>query len=245
MTSTTTRLLAAIIVGSLALSAWGVWYLGIPLVAAQKKAQDTPQHDEQGHTEKPKTRGAREQTKAQNKAKGQAQEAHKHDEHEEEKIIRLPEAKRKELGIEVATAQPGSLQTQLALTGTVSVNTDRFVRIVSRIPGVVREVRKNLGDSVRAGEVMAVIDSRELADAKGAYLAATERVTLTADTFQREKDLWEKKISPAEDYLKAKQAHTEARIELRLAKQKLIALGFADAALKQLASEPEALLHAL
>jgi cobalt-zinc-cadmium efflux system membrane fusion protein len=236
MKSTTTRLLGAIIVGSLALGSWGVWYLGIPLVSAQKKAQDTHRHEEHGHKEKPKARGAREQSKP----KGQEQEGHKHDEHEEEKIVRLTEAKRKELGIEVATAQPGSLQTQLALTGTVSVNTDRFVRIVSRIPGVVREVRKNLGDTVRVGDVMAVIDSRELADAKGAYLAATERMTLTADTFQREKDLWEKKISPAEDYLKAKQAHAEARIELRLAKQKLIALGFAEASLKQLASEPDA-----
>jgi cobalt-zinc-cadmium efflux system membrane fusion protein len=199
MKSTTTRLLGAIIVGSLALGSWGVWYLGIPLVSAQKKAQDTHRHEEHGHKEKPKARGAREQSKP----KGQEQEGHKHDEHEEEKIVRLTEAKRKELGIEVATAQPGSLQTQLALTGTVSVNTDRFVRIVSRIPGVVREVRKNLGDTVRVGDVMAVIDSRELADAKGAYLAATERMTLTADTFQREKDLWEKKISPAEDYLNA------------------------------------------
>ena len=239
MKSTTTRFLA-IIVGSLALGASGGWYLGIPLVAAQKKTQDTHQHDEHGHTEKPKGRGAQEQTKAQSKSKGQEQEEHKHDEHEEEKIVRLTEAKRKELGIEVATAQSRSLQTQLSLTGAMSINTDRFVRIVSRIPGVVREVRKNLGDTVRAGEVMAVIDSRELADAKGSYLAATERVTLTADTFQREKDLWEKKISPAEDYFKAKQAHAEARIELRSAKQKLMALGFADAALKQLASEPEA-----
>jgi cobalt-zinc-cadmium efflux system membrane fusion protein len=231
MKSKTIRILAAVLVGSLALSAWGVWYLGIPLVAAQKKAADTHQHDERGHKEKPKARGQREEPKAQ--------EAHKHDAHEEEKIVRLTEAKRKELGIEVAAAQSGSLKTQLSLTGTMSVNTDRFVRIVSRIPGVVREVRKNLGETVRAGEVMAVIDSRELADAKGAYLAATERLTLTADTFQREKDLWEKKISPAEDYLKAKQAHAEARIELRLAKQKLMALGFAEPALKQLMSEPE------
>jgi len=231
MKSTTTRLLAAVILGSLAL---GVWYLGIPLVSAQK-VRDTQQHETPGQKEKPKPRGAREQSTV----KGQEQEEHGHD---EEKIVRLPEAKRKELGIEVAAAQPGSLKTQLSLTGTVSVNTDRFVRIVSRIPGVVREVRKNLGDPVRAGDVMAVIDSRELADAKGAYLAATERMTLTAETFQREKDLWEKKISPAEDYFKAKQAHAEARIELRLAKQKLIALGFADASLKQLASEPEASL---
>ena len=92
---------------------------------------------------------------------------------------------------------------------------------------------------------MAVIDSRELADAKGAYLAATERASLTADTFQREKDLWEKKISPAEDYFKAKQAHAEARIELRSAKQKLMALGFSEPALKQLTSEPEASSRAM
>jgi len=234
MKSTTTRLLVAIIVGSLALGAWGVWYLGI--VSAQPKAQDAPQHDERQHKEKPKPQGQRE------RPTGQEPAARKHDEHGEEKIVRLTEAKRKELGIEVVAAQSGSLKTQLALTGTVSLNTDRFVRVVSRIPGVVREVRKNLGDTVRAGEVMAVIDSRELADAKGGYLAATERVALTADTFQREKDLWEKKISPAEDYLKAKQAHTEARIELRSAKQKLIALGFSESALQQLVHEPEASL---
>lgn len=231
--STTMRIVAAVVIGSLALGAWGVCYLAVPIVSAQKKAPDTHQHDERGHQDKPKALGQRE------KSQGQEPAEHQPDEHEEEKIVRLTEAKRKELGIEVAVAQPGSVQTQLALTGTVSLNTDRLVRIVARIPGVVREVRKNLGDTVRAGEVMAVIDSRELADAKGAYLAATERVALTADTFQREKDLWEKKISPAEDYLKAKQANAEARIELRAAKHKLIALGFAEASLRQLASEPE------
>lgn len=246
----TMLLLAAVIVASLILGVGGVGYLGTPSVLAQKK--DPPRHDDHKHEEKPKARGLREEPKGQSKAKGQEQEEHKHDEHgdeghkghehEEEKIVRLTEVKRKELGIEVVAAQPGSLKTQLSLTGTVSVNTDRFGRIVSRIPGVVREVRKNLGDTVRDGEVMAIIDSRELADAKGAYLAATERVTLTADTFQREKDLWEKKISPAEDYLKAKQAHAETRIELRLAKQKLIALGFSEQSLKQLVSESEASL---
>ena len=116
------------------------------------------------------------------------------------------------------------------------------MHVVSRIPGIVREVRKNLGDTVRAGDVMAVIDSRELADAKGAYLAATERVSLTADTFQREKDLWEKKISPAEDYFKAKQALPKRALNCALAKQKLLALGFSEPSLKQFVSEPDASL---
>jgi cobalt-zinc-cadmium efflux system membrane fusion protein len=248
MKSKTTRLLAAVVVGGLALGVGGVRYLGLDSVTAQKKSKDTHQHDH--HEHKPQTAPApRAGHKEQSTSKERAHDAHDHKEHgqeehghaheHEEKVVHLSEAKRKELGIEVATAQAGSLKTQLSLSGAITLNTDRSVHVVSRMPGIVREVRKHLGDTVRAGDVMAVIDSRELADTKGAYLAATERVTLTAETFQREKDLWEKKISPAEDYLKAKQALAEARIELRLAKQKLLALGFSEPSLKQLVSEPE------
>ena len=160
----------------------------------------------------------------------------------EEKMVRLPAAKAQQLGIEVAVARAGSVQTSLTLPGTIALNADRRVHVVSRIPGIVQEIRKQLGDAVRAGEVMAVIDSRELADTKAAYLAARERVTLAETTFAREKDLWEKKISPEEDYLKAKQALAEVRIELQVAAQKLRALGFAEASVQQLAGRANASL---
>jgi cobalt-zinc-cadmium efflux system membrane fusion protein len=164
---------------------------------------------------------------------GHGKDAHDHD--DEEKMVRLPAAKAQQLGIEVAVARAGSLQTSLTLPGIIALNADRRVHVVSRIPGMVQEIRKQLGDQVRAGEVMAVIDSRELADTKAAYLAARERVSLAETTFAREKDLWEKKISPEEDYLKAKQTLAEARIELQVAAQKLRALGFAEAYVQQLA----------
>ena len=157
-------------------------------------------------------------------------------------MVRLSAAKAQQLGIEVAVARAGSLQTSLTLPGTIALNADRRVHVVSRIPGIVQEIRKQLGDAVRAGEVMAVIDSRELADTKAAYLAARERVTLAETTFAREKDLWEKKISPEEDYLKAKQALAEARIELQVAAQKLRALGFSEASVQQLAGRANASL---
>ena len=81
--------------------------------------------------------------------------------------------------------------------------------------------------------MLAVIDSRELADAKAGYLAAGERLALAESTFTREKSLWEKKISAEQDYLAAKQALTEARIELQAAKHKLQALGLSEPSLKQ------------
>jgi membrane fusion protein, heavy metal efflux system len=157
---------------------------------------------------------------------------------DEKKRVPLTENQIKQLGIAVAVAQGGRLLRHLTLPGTVVLNTDRLVHIVPRIPGVVREVRMHLGDTVRAGDVLAVIDSRELADAKAAYLAASARLTMAEDTLAREKDLWEKKISAAQDYLTAKQTVAAARIEVRAAQHKLAALGVSEASLQQLASQP-------
>ena len=174
---------------------------------------------------------------------GHGAEAHGHAHgHEEEKVVRVPAERAQQLGIQVEVARAGGLQTSLTLSGTVALNAERRVHVVSRIPGIVQESRKQLGDPVRAGEVMAVIDSRELADTKAVYLAARERLSLAETTFTREKDLWEKKIAPEEDYLKAKQALAEVRIEVQVAAQKLRALGVSEASVQQLAGRTNASL---
>jgi cobalt-zinc-cadmium efflux system membrane fusion protein len=205
---------------------------------AQKK--DPHQHgaDRQGHGKEPgRQANAKNARSARTDAHGHGDDEHGHG---EAKLVRMPVDKAQQLGIEMAVARAGSLQTQLTLPGTVTLNSDRLVHVVSRIPGIVQEIRKNLGDAVRAGEVMAVIDSRELADAKATYLAARERLSLAESTFAREKDLWEKQIAPEQDYLTAKQALAEVRIELQVAAHKLRALGFAETYVQQLASRANA-----
>jgi len=153
---------------------------------------------------------------------------------EEENLIRLTEEEMKQFGIEVAEVRPGKLGMDLSLSGEIIVNADRMAHIVPRLSGLVREVRKSVGDSVRQGELMAVIESRELADAKAEYLASAEKVALQQAKFSREERLWKKKISAEQDYLDARQSLAETRIMLRSAEQKLHALGFSDAYLKDL-----------
>jgi len=162
-----------------------------------------------------------------------------HNEHDEEKPVQLSDAEMKEFEIEIGTAGPGRLQIHVNLPGEVVVNPDRLAHIVPRVAGVVREVKKNIGDHVRTGEVMAVLESRELADMKSAYLAAKERVALAKVNFQREERLWKKKVSAEQEYLAAKQALAEERIELRSAEQKLHALGFSEEYLAQLPNHPD------
>lgn len=144
---------------------------------AATNARETPNRDEhvdaKGHVERDEH------------AQGEG-----HEEGEKEQLVRLTEVQRREFGIAMDTAGPGKLQMHITLPGQVALNADRRAHIVQRISGVVQQVHKNLGDPVRAGEVIAVIESRELAELKSAYLAAKERVSLAETTFRREEDLW-------------------------------------------------------
>ncbi len=161
-----------------------------------------------------------------------AQNEHaEHDEHAEageEKVVHLSEADMEAFGIEVTSAGPGKLQIQISLPGEVSVDPDRLAHIVPRVPGVVRQARKKLGEQVRTGEVMAVLESRELSDLKSAFLVAKEQLAFAETTFQREERLWKQSVSSEREYLEAKQALAKAQIELEAAGQKLHALGLSD-----------------
>lgn len=83
-----------------------------------------------------------------------------HGEEHEEAIQLTPEVMA-EFGIEVAEAGPGSLATYVDLPGEVVVNQDRLAHIVPRFPGIVKEVRKDLGEQVKSGEVLAVLEGNE------------------------------------------------------------------------------------
>lgn len=128
-------------------------------------------------------------------------------------------------GIKVAAVGPGQLAREVSVPGKVMAAADRMAQIVPKVGGAVTEARKNLGDTVEKGEILALIESREMAESVADYLAAKRAEELALTTFNREKGLWDKKITAEQDYLTAKNAHQEAKIKLDLAKQKLQALG--------------------
>ncbi len=174
--------------------------------------------------------------------KGEPTDSHEgesEEEHKDEKVVHLSETDMRKHGIETAAAGPGKLKTHANLPGEISVNADRMAHIVPSVSGVVREVLKNLGDTVKQGEVMAVIASRELADARAEYLAAKEKVSLAQARYSREERLWKKKISSEEEYLDAKQVHAEALIARRSAEQKLHAFGLSRDHMKTIPQNQE------
>ncbi len=144
----------------------------------------------------------------------------------------------KSAGIAINTVGPRRMQTVLELPGEVKADETRVAQVVPRLQGVVTQVLKKAGDRVLRGELMAVLSSRELADAKSEYLAAANRVEFARVTRDREEALFTKKISAERDYLEAKRAFDEAELNQQLTGQKLRVLGVATAALPNLAKAP-------
>lgn len=152
--------------------------------------------------------------------------------------VRLGADQIKSAGIVIGTVGPHTMQTILELPGEIKADETRVAHVVPRLQGVVTEVFKKAGDSVRPGEVIAMLSSRELADAKSQYLVAARHAAFARVTVDREEALWKKKISAERDYLEARRVLDEAELTLQLAGQQLEVLGMPAALLPGLATAP-------
>lgn len=131
-------------------------------------------------------------------------------------------------GLRIETAALGNFASGLSLPGQLVLNTDREARVLSPITGMVRSTSVQIGAQVKAGTVLAVIESTQLSDVAARYLAARERQALAQSLFVREESLWQKKISAEQDYLAARRELNDARIETQSALQSLLALGMSE-----------------
>ncbi|MFC1765138.1 efflux RND transporter periplasmic adaptor subunit [Planctomycetota bacterium] len=143
------------------------------------------------------------------------------------------------LNLAVQPARAGGLDAWLRVPGEIKINHDTLAHMVPRAAGIVKNVHADLGDYVRTGQVLAIIESRDLAMAKADYLALKQRLVLAQTQSDREEHLHQQKISSEVEYLEAKQQLAEIRIQLGATRQKLLIMGMRSAGLESLSSQPE------
>lgn len=144
---------------------------------------------------------------------------------EEVDSVMLTEEQIKSAGIEFATAGPAKIVTTLTLPGEIKFNQDRTSHIVPRIDGIAESVTAELGQVVKKDQVLAILASTGISELRSEAMASQKRLALAKTTYEREKKLWEDKISAEQDYLQARQALQEAEIAAQNASEKLRALG--------------------
>jgi cobalt-zinc-cadmium efflux system membrane fusion protein len=145
--------------------------------------------------------------------------------HMDGKWIRYSPEFAKRQQIEFAAAAEGSLKPMINVTGTVTFDPDRVAAVGSRIAGRVSRVFKLEGDSVKAGDLLAEIESADLGQAQASVLAARAHAEAATTNEKREAELAEAKISAHRDAELAKAQAVSARADLAAAEQRVRALG--------------------
>lgn len=125
----------------------------------------------------------------------------------------------------VTTAGGRSYKETRSFTGGVKPSGEKTVHVTSPLPGQVSKVFVDIGARVKAGDPLFEIDSHEVHEAKGEYLKKEASRDLAKRTAEREKTLFQKKISAESEVLEAGAKLAEAEVDLANARAKLLRLG--------------------
>ncbi len=119
--------------------------------------------------------------------------------------------------LEVRTLQYEPLTRTLTLFGQIEPLPENLVNLNARVTGRVLEIRAHVGDAVKRGQVLAVLDSEEIHRAEVAYAQAKRQLEFARAELERRKRLAQLGAysNPALEDARAKLA--QARAELQAA----------------------------
>jgi len=112
--------------------------------------------------------------------------------------------------IQIDTAKTTRMEDELALTGQVSFDENKVVKVFPFTSGQVTEVKVSLGDKVSKGQTLAILHS---ADVAGSYtdLSSTKAdLAIAKRQMEQAEYLYKNGISSERDYIEAKENYNKA-----------------------------------
>ena len=129
--------------------------------------------------------------------------------------ILMEESRAKGAGIVTEALQSGGLGAEILAQGVVASTPEGEAVLTARADGAVVRINRQLGDFVRAGEAVAVMESRDAASIAAERSSASANLALARSTYAREKMLFDAKVTARQDLEGAKAVLAAAEAEAR------------------------------
>ncbi len=152
--------------------------------------------------------------------------------HQENEGVKLTKEQIERFDIQTMILTKSHFQHRITFPGQIALNENKITHVVSPVPGTVKEIFKGLGEEVKAGEPLATLQSREMAEAKSTYISAHKNLALNKDLFERDEKLWKKNVKAEVQFIQARNIYENAKIDLEQSKQKLLALSMTEEQIK-------------
>ncbi|MCC6480776.1 MAG: efflux RND transporter periplasmic adaptor subunit [Sphingomonadaceae bacterium] len=137
--------------------------------------------------------------------------------HGPEGFIAMDAARAQAAGIVTEAVSSGGLASEIIAQGFVATTSEGEAILTARADGAIVHITQHLGDNVRQGETIALLESREAATLTADRSAAAARVAAARSAYNREKRLFDARVTARQDLEAAQATLAEAEAELRRA----------------------------
>ena len=169
----------------------------------------------------------KEKKEAESEAKGEERGANEEKKGETEgkkDFVTLSDQQIRAAGIDITPVRQ-SIAGAIEAPAVIAADPRQAAVVSSSVGGRVVEVRRNLGEAVSRDDVLAVIESRDIAQLRADIEIAERQFELGQATFKREERLYVEKVTSRQEFEIARTSAQAAGTRLRLAKQQLSAAG--------------------
>jgi cobalt-zinc-cadmium efflux system membrane fusion protein len=146
-------------------------------------------------------------------------------------ITLAPEALESQ-AFQTVVVERGVVREEIQATANIQPNAYKLTHVSPRIEGKAVKVIAELGDHVKPGDTLALLDSIELGSKKSNFRQARTTLLVNKANYEREKRLFEQQISSEKDYLDAKGAYQQSLASYQAAFEALELVGLSHQDIK-------------
>jgi RND family efflux transporter MFP subunit len=118
-------------------------------------------------------------------------------------LITVTNAQFQSSGMEIATPAEQDFDVTISASGRIDVPPQNRAKVTSFIGGYVKSTKLLVGDKVTKGQALLTLENTEYLDIQKEYLEVAEQIKYLKSEFERQKTLYDEKISSQKNYLKS------------------------------------------
>lgn len=142
----------------------------------------------------------------------------------EDGLIQVTNTQFQSGGMFIASPTEEDFEVSIKTSGKIDVPPQNRAQITTFIGGYVKSTTLLVGDRVHKGQALVTLESTEFLDIQKDYLEVAEQIKYLKSEYERQKTLFDEKISSQKNYLKAESDYRRVKGMYQSLREKLVLL---------------------
>jgi cobalt-zinc-cadmium efflux system membrane fusion protein len=153
-------------------------------------------------------------------------------------IVTLTAESTSEIGLTLTVAEVKTIAGKMTVPAKLLPNQDFEALVGSLVQGRVRAVHANVGDFVREGQELMLIEGLEIGEITSNFIKAKAQLTFARGNYDRQKTLLEQKVGSQKAFLEAQSEYEKGLAEFNAEDKRIHSIGLTDDDLLTFAGQP-------